>query len=109
MTLALVSMWSAPNSILLEQSHGTLYVTQYQNDNALSVIEVNTIVSVVAMVPMPPDIPDEEGVDLEQQMETGNNMFFLVERPGLEAYELAGIREDESDEDEEELEGDNVD
>ena len=105
MTLALVSMWSAPNSVLLEQSHGTLYVTQYQDSSSLSVIEVNTIVSVVAMVPMP---PDEEEADSESE-HTETNHFFLVERPGLEAYELAGIGEDESDEGEEELEGNNVD
>jgi hypothetical protein len=105
MTLALVSMWSAPNSVLLKQSHGTLYVTQYQDNNSLSVIEVNTIVSVVAMVPM---LPDEEGIDSESE-HTENNLFFLVKRPSLEAYELAGIREDEGNEDEEELKDNTVD
>jgi hypothetical protein len=87
-TLALISIWSASDSNRLKQSYGTLYITGYQDDNALAVIDVKTVVSVVSMVPMPPE---------ERQAEIENNIFFLVERSGLEAYELAGIGEEDGD------------
>jgi hypothetical protein len=90
-------MWSAPNSVLFEQSHGTLYITQYQDDNALLVIDAKSIVSVVAMVPMLPADSDSE--------ETNSDQFFLVQRPGLESYELADVEEDDSDK---EMEGDDL-
>ena len=95
MTLTLVLTWSAPDSVLLKQSYGTLYVTQYQGNNALTVIDAKTIVSVVGMVPMPSQN------EVEQPPETESPPFFLVKRPGLQVYELVGIREDDSDEDDE--------
>ena len=96
MTLALVLTWSVPDSVLLKQSYGTLYVTQYQGNNALTVIDSKTIVSVVGMVPM----PSQNKVEQPPEMESPP--FFLVKRPGLQAYELVGIREDDSDEDDHE-------
>ena len=37
--------------------------------------------------------------EVEQPPEMESPPFFLVERPGWQAYKLAGIREDDSDED----------
>lgn len=82
MTLAVISVYSEPREDLLEASHGTLVSCQYFGDNALEVIEVSCIESVVAMVPHnPPHAMDTE------------SHFFLIERPGLDIVNLGNIHE----------------
>lgn len=82
MTLAVVSMYSEPHPDLLSTSHGTFVSCQYFGDDALVVIEVSRIESVVAMVPHnPPHSLDSE------------SHFFLVERPGLDVVNLGNAQE----------------
>ena len=50
-TYALVSLYSPPNKFLLKRSHGTLIVCRYQDEAVLVVVNVKSILSVVAMVP----------------------------------------------------------
>ncbi|KAG1758651.1 hypothetical protein EDD22DRAFT_763683, partial [Suillus occidentalis] len=50
-TLALVSLYSAPDYHILRESYNTLYSCTYQGDTALVFVEVSTIQAVVAMVP----------------------------------------------------------
>ena len=82
---AVVSPYSPPNEHLLEVSYNTLVVCRYQGDSVLWVIDVKSILSVVAMVPFNFLI---DGLD---------NQFFLVEKIGLDVVEV-----DVQDDDEEE-------
>ncbi|KJA23320.1 hypothetical protein HYPSUDRAFT_137916 [Hypholoma sublateritium FD-334 SS-4] len=82
MTLAVVSMYSEPHADLLSASHGTFASCQYFGDDALVVIEISCIESVVAMVPhTPPHSLDSE------------SHFFLIERPGLDVVNLGDMQE----------------
>lgn len=80
-TIAVVSMYSPPDLALLEASHYTLWSCSYQGDTALRVIDVQTIVSVVAMVPLP-----------------GSERYFVVEKPGLDIAHMGGNDETITDE-----------
>lgn len=82
MALAIISMYSEPNPDLLVESHGTLVSCQYFGDNALIVVEVLCIKSVVVMVPHNP--PHSKDSELH---------FFLVERPGLDIANLGSTPE----------------
>lgn len=77
MTLAVISVYSEPNPDLLTVSHGTFASCQYFGDDALVVVDVSCIESVVAMVPHNP----LHSKDSELH-------FFLVERPGLDIANL---------------------
>jgi hypothetical protein len=77
MTLAVISAYSEPNPDLLTVSHRTLASCQYFGDDALVVIDVSCIESVIAMVPHSP--PHSKDSELH---------FFLVERPGLDIANL---------------------
>jgi hypothetical protein len=66
-------MWSEPEQQLLGQSHGTLYVCAYMGAGGLCVIDIESIMSVVALIPMKPSDGDKSA------------RFFVVEKPGLDA------------------------
>ncbi|KAG1823285.1 hypothetical protein EV424DRAFT_1321265 [Suillus variegatus] len=86
-TLALVSLYSPPNYQLLEESYHTLYSCTYQGNEALKLVDVSTIQSVIAMVPH----------KLPGSLEL---CFFLVEKPGLDVAQIAGhVDEDNEDRD----------
>ncbi|KAG1834730.1 hypothetical protein EV424DRAFT_1309649 [Suillus variegatus] len=86
-TLALVSLYSPLNYQLLEESYHTLYSCTYQGNEALKLVDVSSIQSVIAMVPH--KLPG----DLEL-------CFFLVEKPGLDVAQIAGhVDEDNEDRD----------
>jgi hypothetical protein len=70
---ALVSMWSKPEQQLLGQLHGTLYVCSYMGTGGLHVIDIESIVSVVALTPI--KLSDEDK----------SAWFLVVEKPGLDA------------------------
>jgi hypothetical protein len=76
-TLALVSIYSPPDLNLLRLSSQTLWACRHQGTVSLRVIDFKTIISVVAMVPLP-HIPD---------------LFFVVEKMGLDVADLAGSDE----------------
>lgn len=82
MALAVVSTYSEPCPDLLSVSHGTFVSCQHFGDNALVVVDVSCIESVVAMVPhTPPHSLDSE------------SHFFLIERPGLDVVNLGNSQE----------------
>ncbi len=75
-SFALVSLYSAPNALLLKESTGALAVCRYKGLSSLKVILTSSIMSVVGMVPFP---GGENELD-----------FFLVEKLGLEIAHLGG-------------------
>lgn len=79
-TVALVSVFSPPDAHILEASSETLWIATYRGDLALRVIDVKTIISVVAMIPLP--MSDTEG--------ESHTRFFLAEKPGLDISCVAG-------------------
>jgi hypothetical protein len=72
--LALVSVYSPPIPELLALSHGTLWASRYQGSNAFRVINVKSVLSVVAMVPL----------------NAVEGHFFVVEKLGLDVAFLGG-------------------
>jgi hypothetical protein len=90
--LALVSVYSPPHTGLFEASNGTVLSCTYHGAAKIKVINISSIVSVVAMVPHDP-FPNTNGDKQER--------YFVAEKPGLEATVLGGVEEDQ-----EEQEGD---
>jgi hypothetical protein len=84
MALALVSMYSPPDPMLLRLSMHTLWSCEYLGDNALKFVDVTAIQSVVAMIPHSPSI---DGRPPEEH-------FFLVEKPGFDIAIVSGIEEE---------------
>jgi hypothetical protein len=80
--LALVSLYSSPDEHLLSQSHATLLVCWHQRA-ILTVIDVKSILSVVAMVPFPFSVAGH--VD----------QFFVIEKIGLDVVEVDDNVDDE--------------
>jgi len=78
---ALVSMYSPPNEHLLRLSNTTLIVCRYRGDAALVVIDVKSIVAVVAMIPFLFAI-DGDG-----------DQYFMIEHVGLDVVD-ADVEED---------------
>ncbi|KAF8872014.1 hypothetical protein CPB84DRAFT_1691755, partial [Gymnopilus junonius] len=84
MTLAIISQYSEPAPDLLVASHGTFALCQYFADDALLVIDVSCIESVVAMV---------HYNHAPHSIVSGNH-FFLVEQPGLDIWKLRSTQAD---------------
>jgi hypothetical protein len=80
-TLALVSLYSLPHNELFENSHHTLLSCVYEGDAHLHVIDIKSIMSVVAMVPHHPFPGDDQ------------DRYFVVEKPGLDVARLGGVVE----------------
>ena len=81
--LALVSIYSPPDEHLLQQSSTTLVVCGYQGEEALTVIDVKSILSVVAMVPFPFLVGGH------------GNQYFIIEKIGLDILEADDPEDDE--------------
>ena len=81
--LALVSLYSRPDATLLQSSSNTLWSCQYQGVEGFRVVEVKSIMSVVAIVPLPHG-------DL--------GSCFVAEKLGLEVADLGGVFEEVLDE-----------
>jgi hypothetical protein len=80
--VALVWTFSAPNEDLFEDSHGVVYsVTKLVEEEGLKVVNVESILSVIAMVPH------------NYVLEDGKPRFFVWERIGLEVTSLGGALE----------------
>jgi hypothetical protein len=88
--LALVSVYSPPNAGLFEASNGTVLSCIYLGAANLKVIDISSIVSVVAMIPHDP-FPAGNGDKQER--------YFVAEKPGLDATVLGGINEDQEKQD----------
>ena len=85
-TLAVVSIYSEANSVLLKESAGTVIACQHSGDSSLIVINFASIISVVGMVPH-----QFLGFDVEEDWR------FVVEKPGLDISRLDGACEEDSD------------
>ena len=86
--LALISVYSPPHAGLFEASNGTILSCTYHGGARLKVIDISSIVSVVAMIPHD---PFADGNTQER--------YFVAEKPGLEATVLGGIEEDQEEQD----------
>ena len=82
-TIAIVSIYSHPDPILLKASHHTLWSCSYRGNASLKVINVKAIVGVVVVVPL-------FGVQ---------DRYFVVEKPGLDIAHMGGDDETMVDED----------
>jgi hypothetical protein len=82
-TLALILMYSEPDPWLHNVSNDTLFSCTKQGNNGLRVVDVKSILLVIAMVPHHPVIP---GKDVEER-------YFVVEKIGLEMVGIGGFRE----------------
>jgi hypothetical protein len=78
------SIHSPPNATLLEQSLGTLWTCHYQGSVSFRVVDISTILAVVAVIPLP-HYPIQ-------------GTYFVVEKPGLDIAELTGATEELVDE-----------
>lgn len=75
-TFALVSRFGPRNPDLWDKSFGTVWSCEYNGDNDLVVVDVKTILSVVAIVPHP---------DLEKDVpENCAGRFYIAEKLGLD-------------------------
>ena len=85
---AMVSVYSRPDADLLQQSSNALWSCKYRGKEELVVIDVKSIMSVVAMVPHPP-MRDEA---LKRRLA---GRVFVVEKLGLDALASAGMVHDD--------------
>ena len=76
-----MSVYSPPDPALLEHSYNTLWACQYQGEANLEVIDVQNILSIVAVIPLPACAGD----------------FFIGEKLGLEVTMLGGFADDDLD------------
>lgn len=80
-SLALGSLYSLADKNIKTHSHSALNVFDYEGDKCLVVIKVDSILSVVAMVPFKQD--------------EGGRRFFLVEKCALGVIDSGDILEEE--------------
>ena len=81
---ALISPYSAPNEHLLNASHNTLIVCRYQSEAILWVVEIRSILSVVAMIPFPFLINGH------------SDCYYMVEKIGLDVLDVDTRDDDEN-------------
>jgi len=80
---ALVSLYALPNEHVLQYTNNSLVVCRYHGEGALVVIDVRSILSVVAMIPFP------------FLLDGYNNQYFMVEKIGLDVIEADILEDDE--------------
>ncbi len=86
---AMVSLYSPPDAGLLESSFNTVWSCRPGAENALTIIDVTSIQSVVAMVPHPR--PPATRGDLTNLV----GSVFVMEKLGLDTMStMAGVQED---------------
>ena len=73
---AIVSIYSPPDEYILQHTRATLIVCGYRGEEILTVIEVTSIISVVAMVPFPFLVGGH------------GDQYFVVEQIGLDVIEV---------------------
>ena len=78
-----MSLYSPPNEYLLQQGHTTLMVCRYHGEEALAIIDIKSILSVVVMVPFNFHIDDQ------------SNQYSMVEQVGLDVVEADDLEDNE--------------
>jgi len=81
--LTLISVYSPIHPDIFKESHNTLWICTYQGDQALRVVDVKAITSIVTM----PHLPGHS-----------DSTVFIVEKPGLDVAHLGGQDEILADE-----------
>ena len=94
--LAVISVYSHPDSTLLLDSFGTLRVCKYLGKNHLFVIEATTIESVVGMIPFPLSPRELEAEDLDTSRKFAD-CFYVAEKLSLATPDDLEDDEDEVD------------
>lgn len=94
-SVAIVSVYSLPHDELLTISHNTLWSCTHHGNDALSVVDVKSIKSVVSMAPHRPKLPSGAEED----------HFFVIEKPGLDIASVGVTNEDEEEDSDDEEEG----
>jgi hypothetical protein len=101
-TLTLVLLYSAPDTGMRQESCNRLLVCWYQGDAAFQVVDAKSILSVVAMPPLP--------LTAAEILCNGNgkfdNLFYVCDKPGLEMMHYAGADEDMGGEPEQNVDND---
>jgi hypothetical protein len=77
-----VLLYDPPNDYLLRTTYNTLVVCR-KRDVALSVIDIRSILSVIAMAPFP-FLIDSHG-----------DQYFMIEKAGLDVIEADALEDDE--------------
>ena len=85
LSLAVISRYSLPDEQLLELSYHSLVVCTHDATRPLVIVEVQSILSVVAMVPF-------------THANLGQNLHYVVEKLGLEVASLGGVEEEAGNE-----------
>ena len=75
---AIVSLYGPPNEEMLIESSHTLWASEYEGQENLCCLPVTAIISVISMQPLPRRPEDPE------------NLWFVVEKLGLDDVELSG-------------------
>lgn len=75
---AIVSLYGPPNEEMLNESSHTLWASEYKGQGNLRCLPVAAIISVISMQPLPRRPEDPE------------NLWFVVEKSGLDDVELSG-------------------
>ena len=78
---ALLSIYGPPNQEMLEESSYTLHACEYKGRENLYCLPVTEIISVVSMQPLP------------QLPEDPEDLWFVVEKSGLDDVQLVGYHE----------------
>jgi hypothetical protein len=89
---ALVSLYNEPDGELLRQSFGTLWVAKYLGKGGLGIVAVETLQSVVAMVPFM--LSDTELANAEMSAKF-SSAYFVSEKPFLEFLGTGDIASEE--------------
>ena len=79
-------MFSKPNPELLKSSYQTVYSSRYQGEEALVVIDIKIILSLVAMVPY-------YRVQDDGTIVGPGDEYFLVEKPYIDVVSYRGETE----------------
>ncbi|KAJ3872829.1 hypothetical protein F5051DRAFT_463280 [Lentinula edodes] len=90
-TLAMVTLYTKPNPLLLRLSSSALWSCEHGDVDATRVVNVTEIEAVIAMVPHSTEFLGEDWKD----------RVFVVEKPGLDVARMSGFVEDEDPEDNE--------
>jgi hypothetical protein len=79
---AVLSLYGPPNEEMLSESSHTLHACEYRGQDNIHCLPVSVIISVVSMQPLPRRPEDPE------------NLWFVVEKSGLEDIQLVGYEGD---------------
>ena len=80
---ALVSLYSPPNEHIIQSSHTTLVVCRYLGEGALRIVDVESILSVVAMIPF------------NFLIDNCSDQYFMIEKVGLDVVEADDLEDNE--------------